>query len=362
MLIEEVRVTRYPMQRVDRNWKTATYAASSATGFALELTSGSVTGLGATSAHPRMLGPDELFALLDGPVRERLIGADALNGSALRAELAAVGMDPRAVLAVDLALHDMVGRLAGLPSYAVWGGRLHAGVDVVRMVGIKDLPELETAVGSLVDEGFRHVKIKIGTTIQEDVDRVSMVRAVFGDQLWIAVDGNGHYDFTDSIELCQRVQPFDIALIEQPVPYQDIEGLAKVTAASPIPVLADQYATDAASARELCEREAANLISVKLTKMGSIDECRRVATICDAFGVDVHIGGSMAPALVDVAAAHLAVTLPGLHQQAEVGEFGAATEDAFTHVPIVAGRLQLDPSRPGWGVELRNATPALHRS
>ena len=96
------------------------------------------------------------------------------------------------------------------------------------------------------------------------------------------------------------------------------------------------------------------MVSVKSTKMGSLNDCRRVFEMCQAHGVRVHIGGSAGRAVVDVAMAQLAASLSGMDNECEVGEFQALEAD-----PTIGARIEngwngwIDLNRePGWGLRL----------
>jgi L-Ala-D/L-Glu epimerase len=354
MHIEGVRLVRAVMPRVDPRWRTASYAATSMDGFALEVEAGGHVGVGATVSHPSSLSGDELQRLLAGPVRQTLLGADVYEGVLIRRQLREQGVHSRAIMAADLALHDLLGRMAGVPCYALWGGRTASRLDVVRMVGIKPPAELQTAVRGLVEQGLSHFKIKLGTGLDEDEERIATLRKAFGSSIWIGVDGNGAYSVDDAIALSRRLADHDVKLLEQPINYEDIDGLARLTAASPIPVMADQNVFDVPTALEICRRKAAHVVSVKAIKMGSMDECRRVAEMCLEFGVDVHVGGSAQPATVDMAQAHLVVSVPGIHLEAEVGESQAVTNDPTGRLDIRDGGLELGTA-PGFGLRPRAA-------
>jgi L-alanine-DL-glutamate epimerase-like enolase superfamily enzyme len=349
--ISDVRVTRINMPRVDPAWRTASYAGSAVVGFILELDADGITGIGGTAAHPSNISGDDLEAELNGPIRSALLGADTLSANAVRNLIHQTGVHNRSSIAADLALHDLTGKLANLPCYALWGGRVRSQVKIVRMVGIKPPPELAAAVGQLVAQGITYLKVKVGTGIAEDVARIRALRDAFGKSIWIGVDGNGGYTPDQAIELSRALAPYDVALIEQPIDYRDLDGLARVTASSAIPVMADQCVDDAESALEICRRRAAHIVSVKATKMGSLDECRRVAEICQAFGVRVHIGGSAGPAVVDVAMAQWAATVPGMDEECEVGEHQALEGDPSLGTIIDKGSMGLGTA-PGWGLSL----------
>jgi L-alanine-DL-glutamate epimerase-like enolase superfamily enzyme len=339
------------MARVDPAWRTASYAGNAVDGFIIEVDAGDVTGIGGTAAHPSNITGDDLGAQLNGPVRSALLGADILSANAARETIRAAGVHTRSLIAADLALYDLTGRLANLPCYALWGGRVRPRVPIVRMVGIKPPAELRAAVGELVDQGLTHMKVKVGTGMAEDVARIRGLREAFGKNIWIGIDGNGAYTPDQALELSRALEPYEVALIEQPIDYRDIDGLARVTAGSAIPIMADQCVYDAGSALEICRRRAAHIVSVKATKMGSLDECRRVSEICQAFGVRVHIGGSAGPAVVDVAAAQLAATIPGIDEECEVGEHQALKGDPSVGTIIQNGCLEFG-ALPGWGLSL----------
>jgi L-Ala-D/L-Glu epimerase len=351
MKITDVRVTRIHMPRVDVGWKTASYAANAVEGFILEIDADGVTGIGGTAGHPNSMPAEKLDAQLNGPIRSALLGADALGGNAIREAIRRADVHARASIAADIALYDLAGKLAHLPCHALWGGAIRSNVKIVRMVGIKPPAELETTVGQLVDQGITHMKVKVGTGLQEDVERIRTLRKAFGERIWIGIDGNGAYTPDQAIELSRALAPYEVELIEQPINYRDLDGLARVTAASPIPIMADQCVHDAKSALEICQRRAAHVVSVKATKMGSLDECRRVFEICHVFGVRVHVGGSAGPAVVDIAAAQLAGSFSAIDEECEVGEFQALRGDPTLGANVKNGCVEISSS-PGWGLSL----------
>jgi L-alanine-DL-glutamate epimerase-like enolase superfamily enzyme len=351
MKITDVRITRINMPRVDAGWKTASYAANALEGFIIEVDADGVTGIGGTAAHPNSMPADKLDMQLNGPVRSALLGADALSGNAVRETIRGADVHARASIAADLALYDLAAKLANLPCHAFWGGAIRPNVKIVRMVGIKSPAELTTTVGQLVEQGITHMKVKVGTGIQEDVERIRALRQVFRERIWIGIDGNGAYTPEQAIELSKALAPYDVRLIEQPINYRDLDGLARVTAASPIPIMADQCVYDARSALEVCQRRAAHVVSIKVTKMGSLDECRRVFEICQVFGVRAHVGGSAGPAVADIAAAQVAASFSAIDDECEVGEFQAVQGDPTIGAKVKDGCVEIG-QEPGWGLSL----------
>ncbi len=351
MRVRDLRIIRFKMTRLDPTWRTASYASSSVDGFIIEILTDDAIGIGATAAHPRSLSADTIETQLNGPIRDVLVGAEALDGNTIRRALAATDTHQRVRIAADLALYDLVGKSAKLPCYALWGGAVRSELKVVRMVGIKPPEALVAAIHALRNDGYRHFKIKLGTGLNEDLERIRAVRQSFGSDIWISVDGNSAYTVPEAIELSHALHPYQLAFVEQPIDYNDVQGLAKVTAASPIPVMADQCVKDASSALAVCKAKAAHIVSIKATSLGSIDECWRVYEICRRFKVRIHIGGSVTSALADMAQAHLAATLPEVDEECEVGEFMAVRGDPIAGVLIQEGRIRLN-DEPGWGVRI----------
>ncbi|MBM2806600.1 MAG: hypothetical protein HW419_4493, partial [Deltaproteobacteria bacterium] len=233
MKITDVRVTRRKMPRVDPAWRTASYADNSVESFIVEIAADGVTGIGGTAGHPRSMPADKLEAQLKGPIRAALLGADPLCGNAVRQAIGKTAVDARATIAADLALYDLAAKIAKLPCHALWGGALRPHIRIVRMVGIKAPDDLVANVGQLLDRGITHMKVKVGTGIKDDVERIRALRKSFAERIWIGIDGNGAYTPEEAIDLSRALVPYNVCLIEQPIDYRDLEGLARVTAASP---------------------------------------------------------------------------------------------------------------------------------
>jgi L-alanine-DL-glutamate epimerase-like enolase superfamily enzyme len=115
--------------------------------------------------------------------------------------------------------------------------------------------------------------------------------------------------------------------------------------------MADQVVENVAGALAVCQRRAAHVVSIKATKMGTLDECRRVVEVCEAFGVRVHVGGSAGPSGADAGQLQLAATLPWIDEEAELGESLAIAEDLSSGLIIRDGRAYLNTA-PGLGLTL----------
>jgi L-alanine-DL-glutamate epimerase-like enolase superfamily enzyme len=346
MRIDSIRVRSRTLKRVDPQWRTSSYKADEVGAVYVAIEAGGVTGVGATASHPRRLTADDIVAQLTGTVLPALEGRPVEDARGLLARLAEP-IHSRTAIAVDLALHDLIGRLAGLPAEVLWGGPVRDRVNLVRMVGIKAPEELVDAVRPLFEVGVRAFKLKVGEGVERDVDRVRRVRAAFGD-VTIMIDANGAYDRDSGIELGCALGELGVHCIEQPLPYRDVEGMALVRKASPVPLMADQMVESAADVVRVAQAGAADLVSLKLTKMGSVAECVRVAHVCAAVGIGVHLGGCAAPGIVDSALTRLALSTPDIDVFAEVGESAALVDDQVSGV-VHTGPYARSDGHPGLG-------------
>ncbi|MPZ15667.1 MAG: hypothetical protein GEU73_14800, partial [Chloroflexi bacterium] len=163
MNVDGIDVVRATMPRVDPQWRTASYAASSVEGLILQVHADGHTGLGAAIARPNGTPADVLERAFIDPVRRLLVGRDVSAHTLILHSLQMAEVHRSVVSAVDMALYDLLGKAVNLPCHALWGGAVSSTLQIVRMVGIKPPAELVTAVGSMMEEGFTHFKVKLGT-------------------------------------------------------------------------------------------------------------------------------------------------------------------------------------------------------
>jgi O-succinylbenzoate synthase len=219
---------------------------------------------------------------------------------------------PMAKAAVQTALLDASLRAAGIS----FGGYLGAVRDTVPSgvsVGIMDsVPELLDAVDRYVSQGYLRIKLKIEPGW--DVAPVAAVRERFGDDLLLQVDANTAYTLADARHLA-RLDAFDLLLIEQPLPEDDIRGHARLAKVVATPICLDESITSARAAADAIALGATSVVNVKPGRVGGYLEARRVHDVCAANGVPVWCGGMLETGIGRAANVALAAlpnfTLPG---------------------------------------------------
>ncbi|HDN19575.1 MAG TPA: dipeptide epimerase [Candidatus Acetothermia bacterium] len=254
--------------------------------------------------------------------------------------------------ALDIALHDLVGRILGEPLWRLLGGHTPGPVSTDFTVGI-DAPEaMASEARALVERGFREIKIKVGEDPVTDLERVRRIREAVGDGIVLRIDANQGWTPQEALWALRRMAEYGVELVEQPVAAWDIQGLAWVRRHSPIPVMADEAAHSPRDALRLIQADAVDYINIKLMKSGGLWRAREIATICRNAGVLNMIGGMVETNLAATAATHLALSEGnirfrdldlGTDPEAQlIAEGGSYIRDGDRHLS--------DPEAPGLGI------------
>jgi len=190
--------------------------------------------------------------------------------------------------------------------------------------------------------------------VEEDVARVAAIRERVGEGIHLTIDANQSYSVKNAITAINRMEPFNIDLVEQPVPVTDFEGLSLVTRTVPVSVEADEAAGSLADVYRLVTRRAVDAVSLKIPKLGGFLNTIAAARICEQGGIAYRLGAAIGPRLLAAHALHLACALPGATYACELGEFARLLDDKFDGIEVVNGEL-LVPRGPASGVAWKAA-------
>jgi O-succinylbenzoate synthase len=247
--------------------------------------------------------------------------------------------------AIEMAVLDAELRKRG-ESFGKFFGAVRPAVDCGVSVGIHgSIPELLKTVGGYLDQGYRRIKLKIKPGW--DVEPVRAVREKFGD-VPLQVDANTAYTLDQSAQLA-KLDPFNLLLIEQPLPEDQVLAHAKLARKVRTPICLDESITSAQAAADAIEVGACKIINIKPGRVGGYLEGQRIHDVCASNGVPVWMGGMLETGLGragNVAMAAMAdFTLPG----------DTSASDRYYHRDITEpfvlkdGRLTV-PTGPGLGV------------
>jgi L-alanine-DL-glutamate epimerase-like enolase superfamily enzyme len=223
--------------------------------------------------------------------RSTIEGADAREWRRIAAATRkAIGPVGSAQCAIETAVLDAWTRHAGAPLWAFFGGA-GAGLETDMTITTGTAEQAATAAQEILARGIRTIKVKIGGGVSMDVERVHAIHGAAPDAPLI-LDGNGGYSADYALALMALLQQHGVpvALLEQPVPRTDWDGLLQVTRWAGAPVAADESLSSAADALRIARERAAQVLNIKLMKCG-IAEALDIAAVARATGLGLMIGG-----------------------------------------------------------------------
>ncbi len=274
-----------------------------------------------------------------------LRGAGDIDADGFAALVGSVKGHHMAKGAVEMALLDAELRAAGVSLGKRLGAvrdRVPAGVSV----GIMDtVPQLVDAVSGYIAEGYLRIKLKIEP--RWDLEPVRAIREAFPDVL-LQVDANTAYTVSDTDHLAQ-LDAFDLVLIEQPLPEDDLSGHALLSKKMATPVCLDESIISARAALEAIEMGACSIINIKAGRVGGYLEAVRVHDVCVEHEIPVWCGGMLETGVGRAANVALAA-LPGFTLPGDTSASDRYyTKDLTEPFVLVDGHVEV-PSGPGLGV------------
>lgn len=279
----------------------------------------------------------------------RLMAAGPIEAAEVAPALAKLHGHPMAKAALEMAVLDAQLRATG-QSFASFLGAERSRIPSGVSVGIHDsTDELLAAVQDYVDDGYVRIKLKIEPG--SDIDQVAAVRELIGPHTPFQVDANTAYRRTDGAHLA-RLDDFDLLLIEQPLPEDDIVGHARLAEEIETPICLDESLVSAPGTADAIELGACEIANIKPGRVGGYLEAVRIHDLCVAKGVPVWCGGMLETGIGRAANAALAA-LPGFTLP---GDISASTRfyarDIVTDpITITDGHVTV-PTTPGLGFDL----------
>jgi L-alanine-DL-glutamate epimerase-like enolase superfamily enzyme len=243
--------------------------------------------------------------------------------------------------AVDVALHDLMGKKLGIPLYRLFGLNPLSTPKTSFTIGIGSVEEVQ-AKARAAEEDFPILKLKLDRAHNLDLARA--VRAVTDARL--VADANCDWTVDQALQLIPALADLGLEWIEQPLPEQDLDGLRRICQASPLPIFADEPVRTARDIPRLAG--CADGVNIKVMKAGGLREALRMIAVARAHDLQVMLGCMIETSVGITASAHLAP----LVDWADLDGNLTVMNDPFVGVQVDKGRLIL-PDLPGLGVRPR---------
>jgi L-alanine-DL-glutamate epimerase-like enolase superfamily enzyme len=326
-------------------------------------------GLGEVSCTPRWSGEDQVTAAhYIATILEPLLqDQDPTHIERLTMLMrVALAGNPFTKAGLEMALWDLLGKIAGLPVYALLGGPVRDWVPTKFSVsGVAPAAAANLALWAC-EQGFTTLKVKVGIQPDDDVARTRAVRAAVGTEVRLGVDANGGWPAPRvAIPTIHRlVAEAGIFFAEQPVPPLDVAWLSEVRARIPIPVIADESLYSLQDGMALARAGAADVLSIYVGKSGGIGPARKIAALAEAAGLVCTVGSNLELGIGSAAMAHLALATSGIGAEEYPCDILTPFyyEDDIVAEPIaIEGGRARPNDRPGLGVDLDDAKVERYR-
>lgn len=214
---------------------------------------------------------------------------------------------------LDVAAYDLWGQSLGVPVYQLLGGMVRDRVPMIWPIGGDTPQENVREVSAKIAEGYRSLHVKLGAlSPDEDVARIKAIREAIGPDIPIMVDINQGWDRSTALKTIRRLEPFNLSIIEQPVPAWDLASLVKIQASTDTPISADEALHSTRDAMQLIQHGAVRVFSLKTGKCGGLFRTRQIAAMAEAAGMLCFVNSMVEMGVSVAASLHLAAGLPNL--------------------------------------------------
>jgi L-alanine-DL-glutamate epimerase-like enolase superfamily enzyme len=302
-------------------------------------------------------------------VPQILLGEDPFNIEKIVARMdKAARANNQSKAVVDYALHDLMGKALGVPMYKLLGGLSNPKIALAFVMSSGTPDEVGAEAKKLVKAGFKGLKLKVGAhTPDEDIELVGALRAAVGSKIKIMIDANGGWVYHQALYVLQRVAKYDVYVAEQPVPWWDIDGLARLRRKVDVPIFPDESAKELNDLIKIIEKEAADGLFLKVPKAGGILKAQKWVAIAQAANLPVMCGCMIDSGLGAACTAQFlaATEWIGKIEQEAIGPLNLYNisdtvstplkDDLAVKVPRYENGFLYPPDGPGIGVELNEA-------
>lgn len=316
------RVVAVPLKD---EWQIALYSAKCRQHTIVEvITDNGIVGIGESSPSPRFMGEtaDTIKLVVDKYLSPAVVGLPVNDVARIHDCMNdAIYSQSAAKSALDIAAHDAWGKAMGVPLHSLIGGQVRDEVALSYVVGIKANDRVCDEVERAVADGFRVVKVKVGKNPDRDIILVNEVRDVIresGQTVQIRLDANQGYDVSTAVRVIRELEKTgELEAVEQPTRKWDLFGLREIRERVRTPIMIDETVFSAEDAMTAVRMGVADMINIKVCKVGGLYQSRRIAAIAEAAGLRCTVGSNLELGVGIAASLHFAASTPSVNMASD---------------------------------------------
>lgn len=285
-----------------------------------------------------------------------------------------------AISGIEQACWDILGKSLNQPVYKLLGGAVRTKVRMYTHLGGGDMRSVyETQWGNdaklfadraleVVAKGYSAVKVLI-TPPTESLNSIAAyryaehtmeaIRRAVGEKIDILVDCHGRHSLANAIEFCRVLAPYRPYFVEEPVPPENIDVLAEVRKASPVPIATGERLVTRYQFREIFEKLACHVIQPDLCHCGGIWEAKKIAAMAEVYTMGVAPHNPLGP-VANAAALHFDLSTPNFLIQEDMLADVPWRWEVVQHALVTEGGYWLPPDAPGLGIEVNEMAAGNH--
>jgi L-alanine-DL-glutamate epimerase-like enolase superfamily enzyme len=322
-------------------------------------TNAGITGVGEALAR---FAPKAYAELIETALKPRLVGRNPTDISALWRDMRRAlsgrsgGMLFEAISGVDIALWDILGKIANMPIHRLLGGMGRSEVPVyAASVNWGDDVVMESELDRYLAAGFPRIKVKMASPVRDACRRIERLRKRAGDGIDLCVDANWAYSLEDAVEVGRALTANRYFWFEEPLRPEDEDGYVELHRRCETPLAAGESNYTLDQAMRLVASRTISYLQPDVARSGGITETRRMAEFAAAHDVGYapHIG--MSGIICETASVHLAAAMPNIKAmecESDASPFKTWITGAAPGIERQKNGMLPVPTGPGLGIEI----------
>jgi len=296
---------------------------------------------------------ESVSSTIEKYIAPKIIGENAFNINRIMAKIDAnIAKITCVKEGIDLALHDLKGKLLGTPVYNLLGGCFRDKIPIASEIGIDTPKEMAENALRVIELGIKVIKIKGSNEMKLDVERIKTVREAVGSETELRLDPNAAWTTIGTIKIMKEIEDCNLQLLEQPIPGWDLKGMAHIRNNIGIPLMADESIWTPQDVIKIAECGAADLINIKIAKSCGLALAKKIEFISESLGLPSIVGTEIEPGFSLIAKLHLAASMKIHPLASEFTELSLLKTNILKHeIKIEDGCVKV-PDGSGFGVEL----------